>query len=225
MEQFETQEAKSKEGENTFLSECAKEIPGEGKEAIINIFSWLKEKGLITKPEDSIAISDPERFKKENDYYLTRSTPEIIKSGYTIACAEAAQLMVDILKAKRESARYVDTLSETFLRTNDKQGHMFIEFFDKQENKWQPFNPVNGDFCIWEEEKGIKYIRWKGSITIKRKREKFDEKYYYFKMAETPQAMGYLNVGKMQDIVQRNSPELRKKLGLVLSDKRNLSSV
>ena len=214
--QTEAQEIKSTEDENTFLQECAKEISGEGKEAVTNTFNWLKKEGLITKPEDSIAMSDPERYREENKHYLKRTTPEIIKSGYTIACADAAQIMADILRAKGESVNCVDTLSRTFLETGDKQGHMFIEYFDKQTNEWQSFNPANGEFCTWEEEKGVKYIRWKGSITKKGKPEEFDEKYYYFKEAKTPQAMGYKDVASMQDIVKQDSPELRDKLGIKL---------
>ena len=46
------------------------------------------------------------------------------------------------------------------------------------------------------------------------KEKGFNEKFYYFKEAKTPQAMGYKSVKLMQDIVERDSPELRTKLGI-----------
>lgn len=193
------------------IEEFAREIRGVGREAVDNTFRWMEEHGLVTAPEQSMAISDPERYRSEMDNYLKRTSVQIIESGFSIACADNAQIMMDLLTAKGEKAECVDTLSETFLKTGDKQGHMFIEVFVDGEMK--PYNPVTGEWCEWQTDAtGNRFIRWKGEILG----QKFDEKYYLFKKGKSPQEIGYKDVGSMQDIAGRGREDLSRKLGFKL---------
>ncbi|MDP1710608.1 MAG: hypothetical protein Q8L46_01575 [candidate division WWE3 bacterium] len=191
------------------IQESAREIQGIGREAVDNTFVWMKKHGLITAPEQAMATSDPDRYRSEMDNYLKRTSTQILESGYTIACADNVQVMVDLLTAKGEKAECVDALSDTFLKTGDKQGHMFIEVFVNGEMR--PYSPVTGEWCEWQvDNMGRRFIRWKGEVLG----QKFDEKYYFFKRGKSPQEMGYEDVGSMQGIVEDGREKLITELEL-----------